>query len=148
MKDLQADIIIQAPPASVWQVLTDFASFPAWNPFLREAKGDISPGATLAVCIRPPGTRAMRFQATVLNVEANRELVWLGRFWGIRGLLEGEQHFAIENLSTDAVRLTQRATFTGLLTALPPLSGILAQRLQRGMTAMNQALKDRVEHAA
>jgi hypothetical protein len=147
MKELQASISILAQSSSVWQALTEPAGFPEWNPFLREVRGQITPGARITVRVHPPGTRMMTFQATVLKVEPNHELVWLGRFWGVRGLLEAEQHFRIDTLSTEAVSLTHRTFCSGLLTALPPLSGILAQRLQRGMAAMNQALKDRLERA-
>ena len=145
MKDLQADITILAQSSSVWKVLTDVERFPDWNPFVREVRGTISPGSKLTIHVQPPNTRMMTFQATVLKIEPNRELVWLGRFWGIRGLLEGEQHFEIEHLSIEVVRLRQRAFFSGVLAALPPLSSILARRFQRGMESMNQAAKDRVE---
>ena len=105
MPELHADILIQAPSPTVWRVLTDFAGFPDWNPFLRNVTGDLMPGASLTVRIQPPATRAKTFHATVLNVERHRELVWQARFWNIPGLLDGEQHFSIEVHSTQAVQL-------------------------------------------
>jgi hypothetical protein len=147
MKDLQEAISILAQSSAVWQVLTDVDGFPAWNPFLRQVQGAIRPGGRLTISVQPPSTRLMTFQATVLKVESNRDLVWLARLWGIRGLLDVEQHFEVETTSTETVNLSQRVFLSGLMSALPPLSGILSRRLQRGMAAMNQAVKDRAEQA-
>ena len=35
MKELRSQIEIEAPADRVWQVLTDFATYPEWNPFIR-----------------------------------------------------------------------------------------------------------------
>ena len=46
MKEVFSEIDIQAPAERVWQVLTDFASYPEWNPFIRRINGepkDINP---------------------------------------------------------------------------------------------------------
>src|SRR5215210_9363232 len=39
MKELHSEIEINAPAQRVWEVLTDFASYPQWNPFIRRASG-------------------------------------------------------------------------------------------------------------
>ncbi len=41
-KELASSIDINASPEEVWSVLTDFAKFPDWNPFMRWIKGDLS----------------------------------------------------------------------------------------------------------
>jgi uncharacterized membrane protein len=38
---LRSQIAIGAPSARVWAVLTDFAAYPAWNPFIRAISGDL-----------------------------------------------------------------------------------------------------------
>ena len=45
MKELRSEIEIQASAERVWQLLTDFPSFPQWNPFIRKATGNIRVGA-------------------------------------------------------------------------------------------------------
>ena len=35
VKELHSEIEINAPVERVWEVLTDFASYPRWNPFIR-----------------------------------------------------------------------------------------------------------------
>jgi len=81
MKELRSEIEIDAPAEQVWRVLTNFAAFPQWNPFIRKASGDIRVGASIEVRMQPSGARAMTFRPKVLNVEANRELRWIGRLW-------------------------------------------------------------------
>ena len=39
MKELRSEIEIEAPTERVWGVLTDFAAYPEWNPFIRRVSG-------------------------------------------------------------------------------------------------------------
>ena len=48
---LQAEIEIDAPPERVWQVLTDFAAYSEWNPFVLSVVGQLKEHST--VTIRP-----------------------------------------------------------------------------------------------
>ncbi|MBU4077830.1 MAG: SRPBCC domain-containing protein [Euryarchaeota archaeon] len=77
MKELRTEIEIQASAERVWQILTDFASFPKWNPFIRRAGGEPRKGARLEVFLQPSGARGMTFRPEVLKAEPNRELRWL-----------------------------------------------------------------------
>ncbi len=68
MKELHSEIEIDAPAERVWRLLTDFASYPEWNPFIRSISGQPTPGERLEVRIEPPGGRDMTFRPTVLTV--------------------------------------------------------------------------------
>jgi hypothetical protein len=142
MKELRTEIEIQASAERVWQLLTDFPSFPQWNPFIRKASGNISVGERLEVRLQPSGASAMTFRPTVLKVEPNREFRWLGHLL-IAGLFDGEHSFTIEPLGEGRVRFTQREIFRGLL--VPLLARGLDTDTQRGFEEMNQALKARAE---
>ena len=141
MKQLRADLEIEASGEHVWRVLSDFAAYPEWNPFIPRIDGEIRPGARLEVSIQPPGAKGMTFRPTVLKAEPNRELRWRGRLW-IPGLFDGEHAFTIEPNAASRVRFIQSETFTGLL--VPLVSGTLEATL-RGFEDMNRALKRRVE---
>jgi len=39
VKELRSEIEIEAPTERVWGVLTDFAAYPEWNPFIRRVSG-------------------------------------------------------------------------------------------------------------
>ena len=55
--ELRTEIEISAPPAAVWEVLTDFARYPEWNPFLVEVQGSPKVGGELRVAVSPPDSR-------------------------------------------------------------------------------------------
>lgn len=139
---LRTEIEIAATADRVWEVLTDFAAFPRWNPFIRRIDGVLAPRARLEVRIQPPGGRAMTFRPTVLRVEPPRLLSWRGRTL-IPGLFDGEHLFAIEPLLHDRVRFMHGEDFRGLL--VPLLASSLRTTTRRGFERMNAALKTRAE---
>ena len=145
MKELHSEIEINAPAQRVWEVLTDFASYPRWNPFIRRASGVPRTGERLEVRMEPSGSRGMTFRPEVLNAETNRELRWLGHLL-VRGLFDGEHSFTIEPLGETRVRFVQREVFRGLL--VPLFSGGLDRDTRRGFEEMNRALKERAEAGA
>lgn len=144
MRELRTDVVINAPPARVWEVLTDFRSYPEWNPFITRIDGEPVPGTGLEVRIEPPGGRVMTFKPKVLVAEPSRELSWLGRLL-VPGLFDGEHHFEIEPIGGDRSRLVQREIFRGLLVSL--FAGTLA-KTEQGFEQMNRALKARSESNA
>jgi hypothetical protein len=142
MKELYSEIEIAASAERVWRLLTDFASYPEWNPFIRRISGEPTTGERLEVRIEPPGGRGMTFRPTVLNAEDNRELRWLGHLL-VPGLFDGEHSLAIQLLGENHVRFVQREAFRGLL--VPLFARSLDNNTQRGFEEMNRALKERAE---
>jgi hypothetical protein len=141
MKELRTDIEIDATPERVWEVLTDFAAYPEWNPFIRKIEGEAAPGSTLEVRMESPGGRAMTFKPTVLEVAPRRELRWLGRVLAPR-VFDGEHSFRIEPIDDSRVRFVQAERFSGVLV---PLFSKTLEKTRGGFTAMNEALKRRAE---
>jgi len=144
VNEVFSEIEIQASAECVWQVLSDFASYPEWNPFIRRISGQPKEGTRLRVYIEPPGTKGRTFRPKVLKAEAKRELRWLGRLL-IPGLFNGDHIFTIEQIGSERVRFVQREIFSGLLVSFL-LQG-LDMKIRRGFEQMNQALKLQVEKA-
>lgn len=144
MKELCTQIEIEATPDRVWEILTDFAAYPEWNPFIHMIQGQAAVGSKLEVRIEPPGGRAMTFKPTVLEAAPRRELRWLGRVL-VPGLFDGEHSLRIEPIGDSRVRFVQAERFSGVLV---PLFGKSLEKTQRGFTAMNEALKRRAEATA
>ena len=141
MRQLRTDIEIDATPERVWAILTDFASYPAWNPFIEFIRGEPVVGSKLEIRIAPPDGKAMTFKPTVLNAEPGRELRWLGRVLFPR-IFDGEHILQLEPLAGGRVRFVQAERFRG---ALVPFLGKTLDKTERGFTAMNEALKRRAE---
>jgi hypothetical protein len=142
MHELRTDIEIAARPEEIWAVLTDFAAYSRWNPFIRHVYGVAEKGSSLEVCIHPPGSRGAKFRPTILVADAPRELRWRGHLL-MRGVLAGEHRFLIEPISNGSVRFEQSERFSGLLT--PLLRNSIDRNVCRGFREMNAALKGRVE---
>jgi hypothetical protein len=142
-RQLHSEIEIQASPDRVWEILTDFAAYPDWNPFIVQAAGQPAPGRRLQLRMRLPGRRPMIFRPKVLEATPARRLRWLGHLF-VPGLFDGEHAFTIDPLGADRVRLTQQEEFRGLLA--PLVLAFIAKPTQKGFHQMNHALKTRVEH--
>ena len=142
MRELRSEIEIRASADRVWGILTDFARYPEWNPFLRQITGDAVKGAGLTVLFQPSGSGAMTMRPTVTQVRPSAELRWLGHLM-VPGLFDGEHIFEIEPRGEGVVRFVQRENFDGLL--VPLFWGMLDRDTRRGFTEMNAALKVRAE---
>jgi hypothetical protein len=141
-KQLRTEIDIQASPDRVWEVLTDFAAYPDWNPFITQARGTARVGERLTNRMQPVGGRGVTFRPTVLQADPGRRLRWLGRLVA-PGIFDGEHTFTIERLGDGGVRLVQEERFRGLL--VPLMARSLDRRTLPGFELMNRALKRRAE---
>jgi hypothetical protein len=83
----------------------------------------------------------MTFKPSVLEVEPERVLRWLGRVL-IPGILDGEHELRLEPAGDTQVRFLQVERFSGVLV---PLFGKTLEQTRRGFDAMNEALKARAE---
>jgi hypothetical protein len=142
MFEIVTGIGIDAAPSRVWNVLTDFAGFPDWNPFVRYVEGVPRVGEKLRVTVLPPGGRQMTFTPTIITLDTTRELRWLGRV-GFRGIFDGEHYFRIEPHGVNGSRFVHGERFSGVLA--PFLRKTLEAGTRAGFESMNLALKRRVE---
>ena len=139
-RTIQTEVTINATASKVWQVLTDFEAYPQWNPFIRQIDGAIQPGQQLIIELNLSG-RTMTFNPTVLFMQPERALRWLGRF-SIPGIFDGEHSLNIEPLGANRVRFIQSETFRGILV---PFSGAILNDTEQSFQEMNQALREHAE---
>jgi hypothetical protein len=142
VKEVFSEIEIQASAERVWQLLTDFASYPEWNPFIHRISGQPKEGTRLKVYIEPPGAKGRTFHPKILKAQPNCELRWLGRLL-IPGLFDGDHFFSIEHLGRNRVRFVQREIFSGLFVSF--LTHGLDMNIRLGFEQMNQSLKLQAE---
>jgi hypothetical protein len=140
-REASASIDIEAPASRVWQVLTDFAAYPSWNPFILRIDGPLSRGALLTFLVATGPGQTTTARARLLEIEKNRRLVWAG---GLPlGLFRGVHTFILEP-ALRGTRLWNNERFSGPVAALTIREPRL--RIQRqAFAAFNDALKRRVE---
>ena len=139
---LTSEVVIFAPPAQVWAVLSDFAAYREWNPFIPEAAGTLEKGARLTVRIAPPGGVPMTLSPKVILLERGSRFTWRGRLFA-PGVFDGEHDFAVATRDSYVTRFTQSETFKGIL--VPLFAPSLNRNVHAGFKQMNQALKRRAE---
>ena len=139
MRKLEHTTDIQAPAATVWQVLTATEQYEQWNPFIPCLSGVLRVGQRLTVTIRA-GRRSMTFRPIVETVEDGALLRWRGRLRGVPGLFDGTHELRVEATAPGTSRFTQREAFRGVLV---PLMRRLLDDTDTGFAAMNAALKAR-----
>jgi hypothetical protein len=142
---IKTETIINAPAERVWAEMTDFRSFPDWNPFVRKAQGRLEPGQQLKIVLRLDRGLRMPFSPRVTVVEPNRELRWLATL-GRPGVFDVDRAFLIEPHDGGGVRFVMSEQCTGWLTPVMFATNLEAQ-LYRGYDAFNEALRKRVENA-
>jgi hypothetical protein len=140
MQAIHTDIIINASAEKVWSILTDFAKYPEWNPFVVSIKGKPELGATLTVVLRN-GTGTSVFRPTVVSALPNEAFAWKGSL--PLGIFRGHHQFRIHRILDKQVRFTHSEEFTGLLSGL--IMKQIGKTTEEGFRAMNQALKERAE---
>lgn len=140
MREIRTEIDISASPLRVWQVLTDFARYHEWNPFIYRVEGEPFEGAKLRIHITTPAGVNREYSPRVTRVVTERELRWLGK---VPGLFSGEHVFAIDPVSDHSVHLVHKEVFGGLLTSF--FGSRLDADVKKGFEEMNAALKKRAE---
>jgi hypothetical protein len=144
-RELRTEILIDARPERVWEVLTDGEALGEWNPFIKELKGELREGERLRVVLKQPNRKAMTIRPRVKMVSPGREFRWLGHM-GVAGLFDGEHIFELHPVDPDSTRFVHREEFGGLF--VPMLWRMLDTDTREGFEAMNLALKERVEAAS
>ena len=75
----EAEAIIDADVADVWQAITDFESYPEWNPWVISAVGPSTPGSEVDVVVMN-GKTQMNAKHLVLNEKPLERFCW--KDWG------------------------------------------------------------------
>ncbi|MCA9643445.1 MAG: SRPBCC domain-containing protein, partial [Myxococcales bacterium] len=100
MREVRTQIEIAASREEVWEVLTDFARYPEWNPVIVSVKGDLRAGANVDIKIRQ-GKLAVPIPCRMHRVEPLHDFRWRGpRSSLMAKVMGGEHYFSLEPLRT------------------------------------------------
>lgn len=139
--ELRTEVEIRAPAAVVYRVLTDFARYPEWNPFLTTLSGKLEPGSRLELELSLPEGSSYTLSAQLQRATENEELRWRSSYL-MDALLASEHFFALSERAPGVTRVVQGQDVSGILLRFAGRSLTLAAR---GAVYANQALKKRAE---
>jgi hypothetical protein len=145
VKEVSAEIEINSYSESVWKILTDFATYDQWNPFINKIVGLPAEGSKIDIYIETPSGKNRKYSPRITKVEEGRELRWSGKS-SLPGFLNAEHIFIIEELRPERVRFIQREVFNGLLTRI--FGKDVDIDIRQGFEDMNDALKKRAERSS
>jgi hypothetical protein len=113
MKTYSATAVIDAPAHTIWEILTNAAGYPSWDPWAVKIEGTIAPGATITAYTK---LSPRAFPVKITAFEPERLMVWEG---GLPfGLFTGVRRFALEPQADGAVAFTVGEVFSGPLLPL------------------------------
>lgn len=141
---IHTEIDIDAPADRVWEILTNFAEYPSWNPMIPKLTGQLSVGARLNFQISVNRRLKVPISVELITADAPRELRWVGpRFSPLRRILSGSHYFKIDEMDDARVRFTHGEDFEGL--AIPTTWRRAEKAIAPMYAALNRALKHRAE---
>ncbi|MEA2133361.1 MAG: hypothetical protein QOC68_1270 [Solirubrobacteraceae bacterium] len=113
MKSYDAAATIEAPPETIWAILTDAPAYAEWDSGVERVEGRIAPGEKIKVVSEANPGRA--FPVKVTAFEPARAMTWSGGM--PLGLFKGVRTFA---LTPDGAttRFTMREEYSGPMLGL------------------------------
>ncbi len=140
---VDTEIEIDAPPESVWAVISDFHRYPEWNPLMVKVDGQPREGTRIE-WTSVIDNAARDYNATIDRSAPNQELAWTGPVSSpARALFWGHHRLLIEEQSKGKVRFVNTEGFGGIATLA--LRGFLGNQVRRAYEAHNAAVKARAE---
>jgi hypothetical protein len=136
---IESRVTIQASPQTVWKVLTDFAEYSRWNPYIVKARGEPREGSSLALQLDRAEGDVQSVEPEVSIVKQGRKIRWQSRTL-VPGIDDREYEAIIEPTGEGQVRFVQRTRFEGLLV---PFLDVGPD--QDGLDRMGAALKEQAE---
>jgi hypothetical protein len=143
--ELHTEVTIDAPPETVWDMVTDLDQYSEWNPFIVSVAGEAKVGERLTNRMAPPEGKEMTFKPRVTEVDTAQTFEWLGRF-GLPGVFDGRHRFDLSPTPEGGTRVVHSEQFSGILVRFMRKS--LDTQTKQGFEAMNAALKTRAENSS
>ena len=134
-KEIETEILINATPAKVWAILTDFENYPSWNPFITSIKGNLSVGNKITVRIEQAEGKGMTFKPKILSCQVNKEFTWIGHLF-FSGIFDGKHKFELIDNENGTTSFRQSEKFKGIVVWL-----LNAENTRKGFVEMNEKLK-------
>ncbi|HEY7646741.1 MAG TPA: SRPBCC domain-containing protein [Hyphomicrobiales bacterium] len=142
MKTYRAATTIRAEPETIWRILTDAASYPAWHPEVLDVEGQFAPEETL-ILHRNAEPKVATVVVTAFDPPHRLALTGTGGMPA--AMLKAVRTFTLEPAADGAVEFTQELVFSGMM------AGMVTSQIpdqEPVMMQTGEVLKARAERAA
>jgi hypothetical protein len=139
---IEHDLSVDAPPDRVWEVVTDLARYPEWNPFVVACASTLEVGDPISMRVRLFSRWAQPQREWILEHERGRRLCYGLPRSRIGALVSRRSHEVFAG-SASRARYVSHFELGGWLAPLVAL--LLGKRLRAGFAAMSAAIAARAE---
>lgn len=138
---IESEIILPADAALSWEVLTDFAKYPEWNPYIPRIEGPFAEGEKLSFTVVDANFEApLDLQAELGEIAQNEHFHWSGMLLmpGLHDTLHG---FILLDRGDGTTQLRHYEEFRGILPRVLPDRERRIAKTKASFQKMNEALK-------
>jgi len=139
MTGYHTTIEIDAPIEKVWAELLNIADYPAWNPLVKDIRGELKEGNRVEVSIIPLKSK---FKVMLTAFRPHQEMTWKGGV--VASWLVCAEHYYKLEVTGSKTKLLHGETFTGILSYLMP--SFVKNRMRKIFEKHNWLLKQRIEN--
>lgn len=138
MKEIRAEITLEAPAARIWELLADTALYHYWNPLFQQASGQMKVGEQLELMVHLPQIEPFSVKPTLKRVVPQSAFCWQHVLQSKR-ILCWSFCTEIETLPDQQLKVVLKSSFGGLLGPLFCLS--MSTPIAAGLESLNKALR-------
>lgn len=132
---------IDAPPATIWNLLTDLEAHSRWNSTVTSIYGEVALGKRVTFEI--PEAPGQKFTDVVMFYDEPRSMVWRLNRWP---LLVGERTYRLTPGLAESTQVTITEVFSGLLLPLAaktfPDFGLMFERTAADLKAAASTIRE------
>ena len=132
---------IDAPASIVWEVITDLAAYPQWNPFCVECQSTLKPGDPIDMRVKLAG-RPQKQREWMKEHIPGKRLAYAMKPVPAGALNSGRSH-EVKSIGHDRTRYQSHFELRGWM--MPLVRGLLGRRLQHGFAGMTAGIQQRAE---
>lgn len=141
---IEHQVLINAPVAIVWDVLTRLDDYPSWNRYALQAHGQLVVGGEVEIVVRL-GNSLQRVNNRVLEVSPQSRLCWVSLNW-YQFLVRGTRCRVLEPLPEGTTRFRETEIMQGSLARL--VVRLMRPQLAAGLQTECMSIKDESERIA
>lgn len=135
------ETLIDASSATIWEVMTDLASYSEWNPWVIKAEGEMAKGGIVWVDVKL-GLFTMHAKHVVLVVEPESRLCWRDAGWNAN-FVYGQRCRTLSVQPDGKVLYSVDLLVDGILSGTSKL--FQGKDLATGLAAETKAIRERAE---